>query len=906
MLSRELSHRVFIGRDEEICVFENMLDDPSRFAWILELIGPGGQGKTQLLNRFAEIAQVRKQEKKDVLVTTIPIDFYWTSHRTELGILRSLASQLELDDEFLKFRAQIAQHNLLLRGLALGELERSVLQARALFVEGYRNLSKEHLVVLLFDTVELATNGTLDSFWVNVLPKLRPNTIVVVSGRESISKLPQNQTLKIEIRGFDVKDVTNYFTKQGIDVSQEIALHIKVLSEGSPILIALVVDWVKDGHALDNLLNYDTRSTFEKAMVDYVHRLRYPEDQTILSMAHLYHRFNEEILEHVLDLPIKATEVISNLSRFTFIKYYPSTEYVADNCLLHDEMRRLINTYVLPAADPMGELRRELSAKAISYYAEKLRRVDNPLLKQDLRLERLHYWFDVNLADAFDFYGKLFEDAYQVLNYSYMALLNKVVEIYDDRLLPEMKRQLDFRVAAVECKKGIYQSALKKLEKLIDADEPGVLEARSFVLLVEIYANISKPDMALDRGTRCESLCDDILRQTLNPSEKEKIIQVRLLLYNNLGYTWRQALGNLDRAIEYYQKALYSPGIEHKPFQLARTRNNLAYALYRKGRIDEALFMCKSALSLRRDRLKDPEQVGLSYNVMGMIYSAMDRDEEAVQAFEEAFNQVNQAKSKRGDALVKIAYGRLLRQLGWHEETGSLKSVIDGVRQLSVVGEDAKDFDEQISRNRKYYKARVFFEDAECFFAEQMDWANHSEALNELGCLFRQVDNVEKATSYFERSIESARKAGNIFREGDSLLDLAITYYRDRDLSRASKYASKAKTVAKKYNQDYLLAKIQHLLAAIAFERHDYDKMRKFAADACIYVVKQRSKIRAYFDVLDSITSYLSQLPSYELVHQGTQFLISRWQEEGLEHQYPGLILRMNTLDQDYLLRTTG
>ncbi len=904
MLSRDLSSRIFIGRDEEIALFKDMLGNPHSPTWILSLIGPGGQGKTQLLTKFVEIARTRRVAGQEVSVTTTPIDLYWTAHQREIGILISIAYQLKSGDEFAEFQAQVVRHRSLLSQESSPEqLRRSTLEAREFFLKGYHELSERKRIVLLFDTVELAGEA-LTHFWQDILPQLHRNTLVVIAGRKPVPILPETQVIQRKIKGFSAEQIASYLNEQGITTSNDVVARIAELSGGRPILVALVVDWIRDGHAFDELLDY-AQSDFEKGMVEYVHKMKYPEDQAILVMAYLYRRFNAEILEQVLDLPLKTSDLMSNLARFTFIKYRSGTKEAMDSCLLHDEMRDLINEYVWPAVDPMGEYRRELNEKIIDYYINKIEAASDPLEEQDLCVERLYYWFDVDVKGAFSFSSELFEKAYEGGDVSLMASINDVVKHYEKKLLWEMKRELAFRTAMVLYHRNRYRDATEILEQLIVVDEPGLLEARSFAHLVPIYANSPRPYMALNYGAKCEALCNSLLEQHEDETEQGKVNQVLYLLYNNLGYAWRQALGDLGRAIEYYNKALYSPGLERKPYLLARARNNLAFALCRKGRIDEALFLCKSGLQIRLS-LKDPEEVGLSYNVMGTIYAAMDRDEDATWAFEKALEQFAIGKSERGKGLVNIAYGKLLRQLGWHEETGELKSVIDGKRQLSLIDEQSMDFERRISRNEKYRKAKSFFEEAGDIFARRTEWANQAEALNELGCLYRQVDDVEKALDYFNRSIACSKEAGNQFREGDSLLDLAILYYRCGDLSKASKSAKYAKVIAEEFKHYYLYGKCQHLLAAIALKKEDYDLAFECAADACVYVVKQRSKVRAYFDVLDSVSFYLRQLPSYGLVYKKTQSLIDRWQKEGLANQYPGFILRMNSLAQDYLLFNRG
>lgn len=93
--------KIFVGRQEQIELFEQMLQEPQA-KWILNLWGRGGIGKTQLLHRFIDIAR----QRPGVLVTAELIDLYWTAHQRELGILESIARQIA-PEQFAPFFAAL-------------------------------------------------------------------------------------------------------------------------------------------------------------------------------------------------------------------------------------------------------------------------------------------------------------------------------------------------------------------------------------------------------------------------------------------------------------------------------------------------------------------------------------------------------------------------------------------------------------------------------------------------------------------------------------------------------------------------------------------------------------------------------------------------------------------------------
>lgn len=904
MSSLELSPKIFIGRDVEVKRFKNMLDNPNDPRWILSLVGEGGQGKTQLLDKFTEIVQDRREKGEDILITAKPIDFYWTAHQRELGILDSLAAQLEITDEFKDFHAQLrAYQELLSTGVTDERIQYSASEARNIFLDHYQKLAKKKRIVLLFDTAELVANA-LSEFWQRVFPKLQTNTLAVIAGREHVSVLPEDQVVQLPIGGFSPNEVISYFNETEIDISEEQVAKVTELSKGKPILIALTIDWIRDGHAIGELMDYDP-SEFEEATVTRVQRLGYPEDKVILAMAHLYRRFNEKILSHILDMSVEdAIQLIKNLSRFTFIKYRPTVEGKIGTCLLHDEMRDLVVKHVWTALDPLGEYRRDkYSKKIVGYYTEGIEKEADQLEWQNLSLEKFHYLFDIDPKQAFTFSRPLFERARESFDTGFMESINAEVHPYYRKLAEPMQQEVDFRTGIVLHRREKFAEAIKILDQLAQKLDSTLLKARTLAYLTEACADSGRSDQALKYGSQCEEICQSLLKQSKDTSEQEQINHVLALGYNNLGYTYR-ALGDLNRVIEYYEEVLkiHSKTRLASNF-IARLRNNLAYVYFLQGDMEKALSLNKAAERIRLS-LDIPYELGLNYNVQGMLYVAMDRHDEAIRAFKEAIRQFDRARSERGKGLVYIAYGRQLKRRGWFQETEDRVSVIDGVRRPSLTQDKDLDSEIQISRNENYQKAKYFLTEADRIFAKAGDLVNQSEALNELGCLYRQVEDWRKAEENLEQSVECAKQGGNKLRELDSLLDLAIVYYRAKDLSQAKDFAQQVRDRAQEGGLDYLFAKAQHLFAIIAFEEHDYDQAFEAAGDACVFVLKDPEKHRTYYQVVDSIADLILKLPSLELVKEKTDFLINHWQKANVEKEkeYSGFKLRMNSLVDDYLL----
>ena len=79
--------------------------------------------------------------------------------------------------------------------------------------------------------------------------------------------------------------------------------------QGKPILIALFIDWVKNGNNPEKLVDFNTQVVFEQALITKVQGF-FPDNHAVLLAAHFYQRFNSEILAFLLDQYLRQTDKV--------------------------------------------------------------------------------------------------------------------------------------------------------------------------------------------------------------------------------------------------------------------------------------------------------------------------------------------------------------------------------------------------------------------------------------------------------------------------------------------------------------------------------------------------------------------------------------------------------------------
>jgi tetratricopeptide (TPR) repeat protein len=277
-----------------------------------------------------------------------------------------------------------------------------------------------------------------------------------------------------------------------------------------------------------------------------------------------------------------------------------------------------------------------------------------------------------------------------------------------------------------------------------------------------------------------------------------------------------------------------------------------------------------------------------------MIRLDQAHGEDAIYYFEQALQAFKETGSERGQALVYVSYGRLMRQWGLLKERQSGRVLLPEQEQ--------------------YRKAHEMLNKAIETFRQINDLSNLSEALNEKGTLLRQQGQWNDAINCFEESADLAQQIGNQYREVDNLQDIGITYDFAGQPDQAMRYAKKASDIAQKIKAYYLFARAQRTVANVLFARGDYDQAFEMACNALVGFMRLDPEERShgiakrevfYDEWMDWISEMILRLPSRGLAQAESEYLIQRWEREEargrkLAELYPGFITRMHCLAQNY------
>ena len=164
---------IFVGREKELELFQDFISTPCSGVRVLSVSGPGGSGKTCLLN---EMARVCNREG----VNHLFLDFYDTQNRFWEGLVQNVVRALG-EEHFPRFRIALGEYDTVkLRNTEQAEQLWHAVEEQ--FVEEARKLvvNKPRPTVALLDTYEVLF-AVRSNLWEEALRVLRSvGNIVIV------------------------------------------------------------------------------------------------------------------------------------------------------------------------------------------------------------------------------------------------------------------------------------------------------------------------------------------------------------------------------------------------------------------------------------------------------------------------------------------------------------------------------------------------------------------------------------------------------------------------------------------------------------------------------------------------------------------------------------------------------
>lgn len=840
-----LVHESFVNRGTELESIRRTFERHAPLK-IASISGEGGSGKTWLMYK----AMMNLANQGRYHVGSSAIDFYSTEFHSRGGIRNGIAKSLG-EQHFPRFYTLIKDMHKLREAIggtesvSITSLENT---AADMFVEEYKILTNSRAVVLAFDTFELIQDQPLARWlFFELLPKLE-GTCVILSGRRTSDfefHNIVNSVTPVLIRPFEQKDIIELFKKRGVPanvISDELFVRIVDLTHGSPLLVELAIDWLREDFDFDKILKISNAGNFEENLVAAIRELRDPQYHAILNLAWAYRRCDREMLKFLMvDRSIDYDELIVGLSKLSFVKYRKSI----DSILLHDIMRELVVKYVWATVDPTAAARIALSQRISSYYQNKLL----PAAQSDYELsilnaEMVFYTAYTDIGQSYEHFALVFDRLANSLRYDDCELLLwEISEISKSvgALPPPRQKEVDIRRAKLMLLRNQFSEALEFIKNLLDQETEARFRLQMYLVRADYYDRKGEVLQALQDREEAVKLAS---KSTVDHNGRGKAYSEQGYSYRIVG-RWDDAIASLQTALEYSTDA----------GEISNIYNTIGYIFALKTDYERALQYCQAALKLRQE-IRHRKGEAWSLSTIGEIYRYKGDYLKSLRYFEEALEIFSEGPDRENQARV-------------YQQRGTCYAVM-----------------------KEFEKSKRDFDLAFAYYKNFPEHREYPRALGRYGRFFQYQNQYKEAEQQFSRALKLAQKISDVDTEVYTLFRLAqVSYVNGHPIEMLYKYRDRMDQAMQSttYQNMQHPGQMQILIGHKHFDEERYaDAMGNYGNGIALIAAQFHSSSYLISDYLNEISQRMDRIEPVQRI-KWCDALKERWEAGNLLVKHPEL-----------------
>jgi len=757
---------IFVGREDVLdkaLAFISATDrSSSSCPRLLTFKGPGGIGKTKVLGKLREQAIARLG-----VASTDVIDLRATSNRSSISFLHAVAVALESSAQtdtgiFTAFFEAIHKYN------AARSQEKYALYGPTIqtFVDCCSALSSTIPVLILLDTFESVQDMQFGEWIMQLLQELRGSIVVAIAGRKEL-QVTGIERLNLEIGRLSTSEIDllarQLFEHREIGIDYDLSYNtikaLENLTEGRPILVILAIEWILEDVEPEKIIAIP-RDQFEPQIVRYLKNLdgnnAREEHLTIVMMATFNKRFDAHLLSLLTGWPeAQCLSITEKLRRFSFVKTIANPDPTREVITLHDEMLRLVNTYV---DFPMSVKSQWRNTIVQAFYDVEIPCTADPQAQQALVAERLHYQLHYAPEEALLYFDQQIGRAIDGYEFEFCELLLSVAQDPDLKLDEHSRNLVNLSYAEMLVRRYQPFEAKALFDHLIlafDAERDTEFLSRSIGGLGACIAN----GATVIEANLSEAI--DLWKESLEVCRAKGLQERQATILYQLGYC-HDLLGQHEEALRYYGESN----------ELAKQLGNLklvTVTLDDMGRLRRKRYEVPESLSLFRESLAvkeemgDTKSMGVSYHYLGDAFRDLDN-------FSEALKWYGLAEKARQEVADEYGLCVLYGDIGW----------------LYLL---AKNWEKAIEyTDKSYYNYAI-----PRHFGREMAEMEHSYYHIEL-----ETHGLDAAIPWIEKAFKNAEAYSNTFIYLDAALHLIEAAYTKKEFAKIPFYYTKMDLLDKK------------------------------------------------------------------------------------------------------------
>jgi len=286
----------------------------------------------------------------------------------------------------------------------------------------------------------------------------------------------------------------------------------------------------------------------------------------------------------------------------------------------------------------------------------------------------------------------------------------------------------------------------------------------------------------------------DYYRQALAIFREFKYRNREGLTLLNIGVSY-QTLRQYQKAIDHYEQALPIIREERNRAYEAVVLYSLSVAYYYLARYEKAVEYAEQALPIYRE-LKNRMGELNALTTLGDSYNLVSRNEKAIEYLEPALVISRELKNRAGELNALTTLGESYNWVGRSEKAIEyLEPALAISRELkNRAGEASALYWLGVAYRRlsRYQKAIECLEPALAMSREMKDRGLEGNALGELGVVYGNLSDNERSIEYLEPALVIARELKHLGVEANVLTNLGVAYRRLGHYEKGIEYLEQA------------------------------------------------------------------------------------------------------------------
>jgi len=337
-----------------------------------------------------------------------------------------------------------------------------------------------------------------------------------------------------------------------------------------------------------------------------------------------------------------------------------------------------------------------------------------------------------------------------------------------------------------------------------------VQKVKEFIELSESYRN-KNPQKAVKYG-----LSAIVLSKEINNSELQQLAEF------TTGFAF-YIQNDFDKAINHWNSSLELSRLAENKQQEASSLNRLGNVYQLMGQYEKALSYYEQAMEINK-ALANNEEIARTLTNIGSIYRLFGNYELAINQHLEALRKYEELRNNEGIAWSALNIARLFKMMKNYSKS------LDYVNQSLEIYEQTEE-DQKLN-------------------------IGVTLCLKELGSIYYEMGNLEKAVFYSERVLQRNKESNNLQGVANTLSTLGKIYFDDSQFEKSTLHLTKAKRLKDSLNDNTEIASILRYLGKIYLNRGNTTKANQYLHNSLDFALNQNLKedIKETYLVLSEIS----------------------------------------------------